>query len=132
MKTSIPTQEQYEQNERAKLVAQLQAVERAPLQDRREAQADLAKTMASDPALIGERIGWLIEGCYGYGACLAAKGFLEFKGNREAGLMGLLAALEWGCPLAYTRLGWHSLSKQQKRDLSAAIAEGMKAHPAIA
>lgn len=101
--TPIPTQAQYEANERRMLAKQLRQVEEAPLADRRSARNDWANALL-DPVLLMERADWLLRGNCGYDAMLAARETMASgRGNRLAAFAQLLAAVEWQCPAAFAR-----------------------------
>lgn len=124
----IPTQEQYERNERMSAHNHLQEIERAPLSDRKEAQRDFARVMGEDPALLAERLGWLIDGNYGYGEMGMAKQIVAHpRMNREAALTQLVGAFEWQCPQRMTADAWKKLTSDQKAVLSAAVDVVIKA-----
>ena len=113
------------------LAAQLAAVEKAPLAERQAWRAECLDAM-KDPATIQEHVSWLLEGCYGFGACKAAIAIVAQKrGNREAALMQLVAALDCACPVAMCRAAWNKLTPAQQKRLTAAIRRGMKTAPAI-
>ena len=115
------TNEQYEANERNEAFRRTMEIERAPLSDRREARAEWLEAMKS-PALVAERIEWLLDGHYGYGQMVEAKGILgRTRMNREAALCQLIARYEWMCPAKFAAEAWKSLTDAQKADLSVAV-----------
>lgn len=115
------TQAEYETRESKLLANQLADVERAPLHERREAMADYADMMTR-PDIIGERIGWLLAGNYGYGAMVKAKDIASRpRMNRVAGLSQLLAALDHRCPAAFARKAYNAMSKEQREAVDMAI-----------
>lgn len=59
--------EEYERRALGEAQGKLNAVRRAPLADRKEAQEAFYATMRDDPELVAERLGWLLGGSYGYG-----------------------------------------------------------------
>jgi hypothetical protein len=126
-KTSkIPTHAEYEQRERQMVFAKLDEVKNAPLSDRREARKDFAKALRN-PALVAERISWLIDGNYGYGLYIMARELLEACTNsrRKAYCRTILcqwiAAHEWQCPAPFALQAWKALSLEEKDALSAAV-----------
>jgi hypothetical protein len=121
MKTQIPTQAEYERNEALALVRQLDAIRRAPLRDRVEAREAWAQAL-KDPGLVAERVGWLLNGSYGYGACLRAKRIMESRGNKVAALAWLTAALEWNCPAPFAVQQFILLSATEQTRVNDEIA----------
>jgi hypothetical protein len=124
----IPGQHEYEQREIRAAHAQQLAVQRAPLVDRKEAQLAFFKAMRDDPGLIAERIGWLLEGNYGYGQMLLAKRILQSpRMNRQAALVQMIGVFEWQSPEDMTRSAWKRLSPGEQaalgREVRAAISD---------
>jgi len=118
----IPSQTEYENSERRRAMLDEQRIERAPLADRREAQADFLAAMASDPATVAERISWIIEGNYGHGQMLMARQVVASpRMNREAALTQLVAVFEWQCPRRMAVEAWKKLTPAQKKALAAAV-----------
>ncbi len=98
-----------------------QEVEKAPLSDRKEAQAEFLEAL-KDPALIAERIGWIIDGSYGYGQMVKAKRVVASpRMNREAALVHLVAVYEWRCPARMSVDAWKKLTPAEKKMLSKAV-----------
>jgi len=119
----IPSQAEYESNERRRAMLDEQRIERAPLGDRREAQAAFLEAVATDPAAVAERIAWLIEGNYGYGQMQMARQVLGSpRMNRESALTQLAAVFEWQCPRRMAVEAWKKLTSSQKKALSQAVA----------
>ena len=120
--TSIPTQAQYEHNELAIAYRDEERINHEPLRDRKECQASFLEAMATDPAVIAERIGWLIDGNYGYGPMVLAKRIVASpRSNRVAGLSQLVCVYEWRCPRVMGVAAWKKLTKSQKHALESAI-----------
>jgi hypothetical protein len=118
----LPTQAQYEQNELAIAYRDEERINHEPLRDRKECQSNFLEAMATDPALIAERIGWVINGSYGYGPMLLAKRLIASPhSNRVAGLNLLVGVFEWRCPRAMGVAAWKKLTKTQQHDLDSAI-----------
>src|SRR3990167_3089706 len=111
----IPSQHEYEQREAQEFHRHLTEVEKAPLTDRKEACANFLYAMQHNPDIIGERIGWLIDGNYGYGAMKAARRIAEAGGrtNKAAQLTHLVAAFEWKCPPRLAVAAWKKLTAEQ-------------------
>jgi hypothetical protein len=129
---NIPTQAEYEQQEALMHQKRLDEIEQAPLDGRRDAQTAFFACAISDPATIGERIEWILSGSYGFGACKAAAGIVAQKrGNREAALCQLVAALEWMCPRNFAVQAYKSLTVKQQKEVNAAIRRAMKTEAAV-
>lgn len=100
-----------------------QDVDHAPLAERKEAQREFNEAMAEDPALVAERLGWLLEGNYGYGEMLRAKQILASpRMNRIAALNLYVGVSEWQCPRAMGIAAWKKLTPAQKQKLDQAIS----------
>lgn len=85
--------------------------------------------MANDPALVAERVSWLLDGSYGQGAYIQANEVARNKRmNRVAWLTQVTGALEWGSPFRMTAAAWHKLTPEQKRRLDAAVSRVLEAH----
>ena len=114
--------EPYEMREAQEYQRQLRDVEKAPLADRKEAAEAFLEAM-KDPALVAERISWLFDGNYGYGAMQAAKRVLGMsaRANKAATLTQMIAALEWRTPPRLAVQAWKKLSSAQKAALDKAV-----------
>lgn len=118
----IPSQAEYEQRELREANQRLAKVERAPLADRKEASTEFFAAMRDHPDLVAERVGWLLDGNYGYGQMLLAKRVLGSpRMNRSAALTQMVAAFEWSSPGAMTRAAWKKLTKGQQAALDRAV-----------
>ena len=90
--------------------------------DRKEAQAAFFEAMRDDPALVAERLGWLLDGNYGYGPMLLAKRALASpRMNRSAALTQMVGAFEWQSPDDMSRAAWKKLSAGEKARLESAV-----------
>lgn len=137
----MESQQQYEMRERAGFYNDMRRVSSQPLADRRESRSTFAGVMATDPEVIAERIGWIINGSYGRGAYVVGREVLSKKRmNRPAWFVQTVAALEWQCPPDFAVDAWKKLTPSQKAKLDAAvkkelasaereIAEEEKRHP---
>lgn len=122
VRSGIPSQSEYERNELAEAHRHLSEIERAPLVDRKEAAATFLAVMRDNPGAVAERIGWLLDGNYGYGSMLMAKRVLASpRMNRSAALTHLVAAFEWRTPNAMARAAWNTLTKNQQSALEIAV-----------
>lgn len=103
-------------------LAHAREVERNPLNERKEARESFQEAMATDPALVAERIGWLIDGNYGYGEMLKAKQVVAHtRMNRKAALTHMVGLYEWQCPGKFAADAWNKLTGAQKQALDAAV-----------
>ena len=119
---SSQSESEYERRELADARKKLDQLRRAPLSDRKEAQAEFIKAMRDDPELVAERLGWLIGGNYGYGAMLMAKQVLASpRMNRSAALTQMVGAFEWMTPEDMVRAAWKKLSAGEKAALESAV-----------
>ena len=122
MSTPIPTQSQYEENERRMLHQQLRQLDEAPLADRKAGAAEFLGVMQTDPQLVAERLDWIFQGNYGYGAMRKAQEILAMRrSNRPAMLTQLVGALEWQSTQRDTNASWNRLTPAQKRTLDDTI-----------
>ena len=121
-RSGVPSQDEYERRERSEAQQKLREVEKAPLADRKEAAAEFLVAMRDHPGLVAERIGWLLDGNYGYGPMKMAKQVLEStRMNRRAALTHLIGAFEWSTPSAMAISGWKKLTEKQQAALDKAV-----------
>jgi predicted NAD-dependent protein-ADP-ribosyltransferase YbiA (DUF1768 family) len=119
--------EEYERRELSEARQKLAEVEKAPLTDRKEAAAEFFEAMRDNPAIIAERVGWLLDGNYGYGAMKMAKQVLGSpRMNRSAALTHMIAAFEWQTPNAMAIAMWKKLTKGQQVALEKAVQAEIK------
>lgn len=112
----------YDRQTLSEAVAKQREVDRAPLSERQEARDAFRDAMASDPALVAERAGWLIDGNYGQGEMLKAKQVIARpRMNRRAALTQMIGIYEWNCPAAFGVEAWKKLTAGQKQALDAAL-----------
>jgi hypothetical protein len=115
----IPSQREYEHREIALAHRQIDEVSRAPLADRKEAQMAFFEAMRDAPGVVGERVGWLLDGNYGYGSMMLAKNILARpRMNRVAALTQMVGAFEWQSPEVMTRQAWKRLTAGEKSALA--------------
>lgn len=106
---------------RVEFNSQIRRVESAPLTERQEARADWQEAL-KDPALVCERIEWLLDGNYGYGSYEEATTTIHNKRmNRPAWLGQVIAALEWQCPNNFARQAWNKLTTDEQENITAMI-----------
>lgn len=112
---------QYHNSELIALSRQIAQCAAAPLADRKEAEQEAFELMAN-PGIAAERMEWIYDGAYGYGAMVRAQEIAKAKrGNRPAQAMQLLSALECGCPQGHTIKAWKRLSVEQQAELNIAL-----------
>ena len=112
----------YERREVDSFLSEVRAKDRLPLSERKENAARLFHDMKSDPAVVAERVGWLLNGSYGYGGMIKGKKAASSKrGNREVQLVMMTAAIEWGVPARMVAAEWHKLTPAEKRRLNALL-----------
>lgn len=114
----------YEQYEARLFRQQLQNVETAPLIERRAARRAWGEALTEYPELVAERIGWLLNGSYGYGAHIAALQTVNSpRMNVQAWLGQTIAALEWHCPSLFAHQVWKKLPPAQQGHLAGLIQQ---------
>jgi transposase len=125
--TRIPSQAEYERRELDEARRQLDEVRRAPIADRKEAQEQFLEAMRDRPEVVGERVGWLLDGNYGYGSMHLAKRVLGSpRMNRVAALTQMVGAFEWQSPEDMTRAAWKKLSASEKKKLDGAVQRAIR------
>lgn len=125
--SGIPSQSEYERRELAEANRRLDELRRAPLAERKEAQASFLEAMRDHPDLVAERIGWLLDGNYGYGPMLLAKRVLGSpRMNRSAALTQMIGAFEWMSNQDMNREAWKKLTKSQQIALEKAVQEAIR------
>ena len=95
-------------------------IEALPMVERRENYQDFAADMAATPQLIAERIGWLLNGSYGFGQMILAQRALDAR-NPKAHLFQLIAIFEWRTGRSYAAKAWRMSSEATKEALNKAI-----------
>lgn len=113
--TALPTREQYEAREMAEFRRQLADVDL-------EGGREFKEAMTKEPALVAQRVSWLLSGCYGWGSCHAAHDVLgNRRMNREAWMVSTIGALEWKSNPRTTFRNWRAMSWKEKRALGVAV-----------
>jgi hypothetical protein len=119
----------YDFRERAEFNRQIQEVERAPLTERKEGFAEYLDDLKNNPALVAERIGWLLNGSYGKGSYDVARQIINSpRMNQTAALGVIIAALEWRCSNALARKAYNALSSTEQAKLNSLIKEEIAYH----
>jgi hypothetical protein len=99
----------------------LNALQRAPLADRREAAAEWLDAMRHEPQLVAERVRWLLDGCYGEELYQAAWQVVTNSRNAVAWLVIAIAAHEWSCPPREAWAAWRALTAEEREAVNSAI-----------
>jgi hypothetical protein len=121
IKDPIRYNDEYDTRSLSEALAHQHEVNGAPLSDRKEACSEFAEALR-DPALVAERVGWMIDGNYGRGEMLKAKQIVASpRMNRRAALTHLIGMYEWQCPAEMGVAAWKKLSASEKKNLDAAI-----------
>ena len=119
----------YEQNERKRLMTQLIEITKLPVADRTASKAEYLNTLQNDTNLLTQRVGWLLNGNYGYGGYLVANEIaLNHRCNRPANLAILTAQLEWQITPSQARHAFSQLSEGRKEEITEAINETIELH----
>ena len=106
----------YEQRELADAARNEREVERAPLAERKEAQEAFFQTIKHNPAIVAERVTWLLDGQYGMGAMLQAHSVTK-RSNRPAAYSQMIAVLDHNCPRAMAVAAWKKLTAKEQTKL---------------
>ena len=119
----------YEANERRTFHADLRAIESQSLPERQAGRADYLEAMIERPEIVAERVGWLLNGSYGYGSYMAAREVAaNTRMNRVAWLSQTIASLEWSCPARFAISAHAKLTPEQKTKLRALIQAEIDSH----
>ena len=124
----IPTQAQYEAREAQAFHVDLERARKGTRHEKRDAMQEYYLSMKREPELIAERVRWLLDGNYGYGAMKAAWKIvgLSERANKHAQLGNIIAALDWNCPREYAARAWVKLTSAEKEKLRRAIVDVME------
>lgn len=125
----IPTQAQYEAREQAEFIRQRNAPMLQTKQEWHETAKEFAADMANKPELVAERVSWLLNGSYGYGSYQQArKVAANTHMTREAWMVQVIGALEWGCREVDTRRAFNRMTAEQKAKLNALVLAEIAYH----
>ena len=95
-------------------------IEALPMVERRENYQEFTADMATMPQVIAERIGWLLNGSYGFGQMILAQRALDAR-NPKAHLFQLIAIFEWRTGRSYAAKAWRLASEATKEALNKTI-----------
>ena len=127
--TRIPTQAEYEKREFALFQDQISRANSGTFHDRKTAAEHFKTALIFDPALVIERIGWLLDGNYGFGSYAKAnENLLRPRVDIHAWLITTIAALEWMSPLGMSKKIWNALNKRDHAQLVKSIDVLIKEH----
>jgi hypothetical protein len=115
----------YDTREIQRAIADEREVERAPLADRKEGQANYLATMRERPEVIAERVAWLLDGNYGYGWMMRARQATS-RMNRPAIYCQMIAILDFQCPSRMATDAWKKLTKPQQAHLQRAVEQAIE------
>jgi hypothetical protein len=118
----METEREYAAREKRMFRAQIADTEKQPLRDRQEARSEFREVMAQHPDRVAERIAWILEGNYGFGAYTEAREVVVNKRmNRAAWFVSMVGALDHSCPPEFTMGAWKTLTAAQKKNLDVAV-----------
>jgi len=115
---------EYEQRAQREAMAHIRRAEQGSRAELREAEAALLEVMRDNPALIAERIMWVLRGHFGYGEMKMAFNSLLQRGTRAtkiARLTQLVGAFEWSVGPKRVTAVWKQLTDAQKQALDSAV-----------
>jgi hypothetical protein len=113
--------QQYELSEAIIHSRYTQSIDRAPLAERKESQAD-ALNLMRDPETLTRLTGYMLDGNYGYHPHKIAREIAEnVRMNRTAALTALVCLYECRTPNANTRAAWHQLTASEQTAANAAV-----------
>ena len=126
---AIPSQAEYERNERDRFHRDLREIDRTPLSERKESCREFFEAMKGDPDLVAERVSWLLDGSYGKGSYDASREVARnTRMNRVAWLTQITGALEWRCPADMLIRAWKKLTSAEKDRLKNAVERALSRH----
>lgn len=106
---------------------QLQELDKLPRAEKAENAARLVECWKDYPEIFGERVHWILNGTYGYGAMIAALRIADNKRlNRVAALSQLAAAVEWSCSGAVTLATWKKTAADVQARVNAVVAKELE------
>jgi hypothetical protein len=122
----IPTQAEYEQREAELLAQKLRVLSEAPKNDRHERANAWLEAMRKDPKIVAQRVGWLIDGNYGYGSYMRVQDIWRApRADKISALRNLVGALEWLCPLSTAMTMYEKLTKKERETLNYFISKAL-------
>lgn len=112
----------YDYTARIEFNKQIREVENNTLEERKEGYKNYSDALENNQEWLAEKIGWLIDGSYGYGSYTIAREVVQNnRANKRAWLGVTIAALEYHCPNNYARKAWNNLSADKQASMNALI-----------
>lgn len=113
---------EYEQRERKEFSRQVAEAVTGSLGDRKESAESMRQAMAEQPELVAQRVLWMLQGAYGFGAGQAAQEVAaNTRMNRAAWMVQTIGAIEWQSQQRRTIAAWKTLTKAQQDKLAAVV-----------
>ena len=115
--------DEYDQHEVRMTQRKLDALDKQPLADRKEARREFKAAMASNPNLVANRIDWMLDGNYGRGPYVMARQVMGMtsRANKAAMLTQMIAGLDWSCPDRFARTAYKKLTQEQQDLLTSKV-----------
>lgn len=111
----------YAQNEKNTTQRKLSHLASEPLHIRQANRKEYAKDL-HDTRLVAQRIEWMLDGNYGFGAYLICQDIMKnYRMNRIAALSQMIGGLEWQCSALEARKAYLSLDAAAQDRINAAI-----------
>lgn len=112
----IPTRQEYEARELSTFSKSQAQLER---NSTKEDRAEFAAIIKSDPALVADRCGWILNGSYGFAPYYHAKNVASNKRmNRPAWFVQMIALIEWGCNFRGAVAAYKALTPEEQTALN--------------
>ena len=128
--SAIPTQKEYEEREIRMYFKKLEEVEKSPKQDRIEGFKELFDNARLNPVIISERIGWILDGSYGFGPYKIAERIVKETKNPNYHLFHILAHYEYLTSDYYASKVYRSLTQDQKDKLNELVTKEIEDYKA--
>lgn len=118
--------ERWEREDRARrdAMGRIRQAEQGTRAEIRDAEEGLLEAMRDNPALVAERIRWVLNGTHGHGEMKMAYDALMQRGARAskvARLTQLIGAFEWSVPIKRVTSVWKRLTADRQQALERAI-----------
>ena len=112
----------YENREIQQAISDEREVEKASLSDRKEGQAEYLEAMRTRPGNIAENIKMVLEGNYGMGWMLRARGASK-RMNRPSLFCQIVAIVDFRCPGRMAADAWKKLTKAEQARLQRLVED---------
>ena len=120
---------EYEKREIADALRNERLVNEAPLAERKEGQRSFFESIKHTPAVVAERVTWLLDGQYGMGPMLLARNVTS-RSNRPAMYSQMIAVLDHNCPRVMAVAAWKKLSTKEQAKLQQLIETAIESFDA--